>query len=78
MAGFFEIFMKSPLMIINAIVSIFAVAVILERTFLLMFKYSADGRTFMQNVERHILANDITQAINYSNTSSTPLAKVVK
>jgi len=69
---------KSPLMIINAVVSIFAVAVILERMFLLMFKYSADGRTFMQNIERHILANDITQAINYSNTSSTPLATVVK
>lgn len=78
MAGFFEIFMKSPLMMLNAVVSVFAVAVILERLYLLMFRYSTDGRTFMQNVERHVLANDITQAINYSNTSSAPLATVVK
>lgn len=78
MSGFFEIFMKSPMMILNAIVSVFAVAVILERIFLLIFRYTADGRTFMQNIERYILGNDITQAINYSNTSSTPLATVIK
>ncbi|MCB0307892.1 MAG: MotA/TolQ/ExbB proton channel family protein [Bacteroidetes bacterium] len=78
MAGFFEIFVKSPMMIVNAIVSIFAVGVILERMFLLIFRYTADGRGFMQNIEKFVLANDLTQAINFSNTSSTPLATVVK
>ena len=78
MHGFFEIFLKSPMMMLNAIVSVFAVAIILERLYVLMFRYSTDGRSFMQNVERHVLANDITQAINFSNTSSAPLATVVK
>lgn len=62
----------------NTIVSIMAVAVILERAFLLLFRYSFDGKNFMQTIERYVLANDLTQAINYCNTSSSPLAMVVK
>jgi biopolymer transport protein ExbB len=63
---------------LNIVVSVCAIAVIGERFFLLLFKYSADGKNFMKNVERYVLANDLTQAINYCNTSQTPLATVVK
>jgi biopolymer transport protein ExbB/TolQ len=79
MQGFSE-FLKeaSPFFYINILVSIMSVAVILERFFMLLTRYTADGKNFMQNVERYILANDLTQAINYCNTSQTPLAMVVK
>ena len=78
MNSLFDVYKDSPFMWFNTMVSIIAIAVILERAFVLVFKYNADGKGFMQNVERHILANDLTQAINYCNTSSTPLATVVK
>jgi biopolymer transport protein ExbB/TolQ len=78
MTNFMEVFVQSPFMWLNTIISIMALGVILERFFLLIFRYSSDSKTFMQNIERYILANDLTQAINYCNTSSTPLATVVK
>ena len=78
MSSLFEVYKHSPFMWANTIVSIVAVAVILERAYTLLFKHTADGKGFMQNVERYVLANDVTQAINYSNTSNTPLATVVK
>ena len=78
MNSLFDVYKESPFMWFNTMVSIIAIAVILERAFVLLFRYNSDGKGFMQNVERHILANDLTQAINYCNTSSTPLATVVK
>lgn len=60
------------------VVSPIAVAVIGERLFMLLMKFSSDGKSFMQNVEKYILANDLTQAINYCNTSESPLSTVVK
>jgi biopolymer transport protein ExbB len=63
---------------INIAVSVVVVAVILERCFMLFARYLADGKNFMKNVERYVLANDLTQAINYCNTSQTPLATVIK
>lgn len=63
---------------INVGVSVFAIATICERVYTLLFRYSSDGKNFMQNIERYVLANDLTQAINYCNTSNTPLATVVK
>ena len=76
----FATFLKNaqPAFWVNVGVSIVALAFILERFFRLSFRYMADGKTFMKNVERHVLANDVTQAINYCNTSSTPLATVIK
>lgn len=78
MSGFLDVFIDSKFMWVNAGVSICAVAFILERFWALFFRYSSDGKSFMQSIERHVLANDLTQAINYCNTSSTPLATVVK
>ncbi len=63
---------------LNVLVSIAVVAVILERFTRLVFRYQADGKNFMKNIERYVLANDLTQAINYCNTSQAPLASVVK
>ena len=79
MLGFTD-FLKeaNPFFYCNILVSIMAVAVILERFYVLIKRYSSDGKNFMQNVERYVLANDVTQAINYCNTSQTPLATVVK
>jgi biopolymer transport protein ExbB/TolQ len=79
MQGFTE-FLKgaNPFFYINILVSIMSVAVIFERFYSLLFRFSFDGKNFMQNVERYVLANDLTQAINYCNTSSSPLATVVK
>ncbi|MFH1262080.1 MAG: MotA/TolQ/ExbB proton channel family protein [Pseudomonadota bacterium] len=78
MGNFIVVYRDSPFMWFNTIISIMSVGVILERFFLLFFRYSSDSKGFMQTIERHILANDLTQAINYCNTSSTPLAAVVK
>lgn len=78
MANFLEVYAGSPFMWLNTVVSIMAVGVILERFFLLLFRYSSDSKSFMQNIERYVLANDLTQAINYCNTSSTPLSSVIK
>lgn len=78
MGNFTDVYLGSPFLWLNTLVSIMAVGVILERFFLLFFKYSSDSKTFMQNIERYVLANDLTQAINYCNTSGSPLATVVK
>lgn len=67
-----------PAFYVNILVSVFAIATILERLFMLLVRYSFDGKNFMQNIERYVLANDLTQAINYCNTSQAPLATVVK
>ena len=79
----FTLFVKQspfdiPFFWLNVFISMAAVAVILERLFLLLFRYSFDGKNFMKNIERYVLANDLTQAINYCNTSQAPLATVVK
>jgi biopolymer transport protein ExbB len=78
MQGLMQVYLESPFMWVNTIVSIMAVGVILERFYFLLFRFSSDGKGFMQNIERYVLANDLTQAINYCNTSSSPLSTVVK
>ena len=60
------------------IVSPLAIATILERFYSLLFRYQSDAKNFMQKIEQYVLANDLTQAINYCNTTSSPLAKVCK
>jgi biopolymer transport protein ExbB/TolQ len=69
----------SPFFWVNVgLVSTISVAVILERFYVLTKKSLSDSKNFMKNIERYVLANDITQAVNYCNTSSTPLAVVIK
>ncbi|MCB0327209.1 MAG: MotA/TolQ/ExbB proton channel family protein [Bdellovibrionales bacterium] len=78
MDSFWHIFRESPFMWINAVVSVGAVGLILWRFLRLKFFYDVDAKRFLQNIEKHVLANDLTQAINHCNTSNAPLAKVVK
>ncbi len=77
----FSVFLKeaTPFFWVNLVViSPMAIAVIFERFYALLMKHSFDGKNFMKNIESYVLANDLTQAINYCNTSKTPLATVVK
>lgn len=77
MHGFFDVYRTSPFMWVNTIVSIIAISVILYRFFVLL-RYQVDGSKFMQNIEKHVLSNDLNQAINHSSTSSAPLSTVIK
>ena len=63
---------------LNTVVSVFAIAIVLERLYMLFTKYSANGVAFMQTIERHVLANDLNSARNFASTSKTPLATVIK
>ncbi|HMQ10728.1 MAG TPA: MotA/TolQ/ExbB proton channel family protein [Oligoflexia bacterium] len=78
MSSFFDVYWHSRFMQLNTIVSIIALGVILERVYMLWAKYSVNGVSFMQTIERHILANDLNSARNFANTSKSPLATVVK
>lgn len=77
MHGFFDVYKTSPFMWVNTIISIIAISVILYRFFVLL-RYQVDGSKFMQNIEKHVLSNDLNQAINHSSTSSAPLSTVIK
>jgi biopolymer transport protein ExbB len=77
MHGFFEVYSSSPFMMLNTIVSIFAIAIIVYRAITLM-RYQVNGGKFMQNIEKYVLSNDLNQAINHCSTSSAPLSTVVK
>lgn len=63
---------------VNMCVSAIAVTVMLERLYFLLFRYSFDSKNFMKTIEQHVLANDLTKAINHANTSQAPLAIVTK
>lgn len=63
---------------VNTVVSIVALLVVLERSYVLNVKYRSNSVAFMKNIEKHILANELSEAINQANTSDTPLATVVK
>lgn len=77
MHGFFEVYSSSPFMMLNTLVSIFAIAIIVYRSITLL-RYQVNGQKFMQNVEKYVLSNDLNQAINHCSTSSAPLSTVVK
>lgn len=77
MHGFFEVFFTSPFMMVNAGVSVFAIANIVYR-FMTLMRYQVNGQSFMQNVEKYVLSNDLNQAINHCSTSNSPLSTVVK
>jgi len=77
MHGFFEVYGSSPFMLLNTVVSIFAIAIIVYRAITLI-RYQVNGQKFMQNVEKYVLSNDLNQAINHCSTSNAPLSTVVK
>ncbi len=56
-----------------------AVAIILERTMRIMFQYNIDGTSFMFEVQKYVLANDIDGAIRLCNGGGrAALPRVVK
>lgn len=64
---------------INIIVMIATILVIIERTFRLYVKYNINGRGFLEQVEKLILANNLERAIKQCNQAPDAiLPKVIK
>jgi biopolymer transport protein ExbB/TolQ len=56
-----------------------SVAFVLERFVRLFFQYNVDGRSFMYEIQKHILANDLDGAIRVCNgADKAALPKVIK
>lgn len=65
-------------MYVIAIVWAFAVAVAVERFRKLSYVYDVDGPSFMNELQRYILSNDIQGAIRVCSGSTAALPKVLK
>ena len=60
-------------------VSIFIIGIIIERFIFLFFKYNIDARSFMAQIQKLVMANNIDRAIKICNMApSAALPKVVK
>ena len=61
------------------VVSIFALAIIIERFIFLFFKYNINGNAFMAQIQKLVMANNIDRAIKLCNAApSAALARVIK
>jgi biopolymer transport protein ExbB len=68
-----------PAMLAIAVTLAFSVALTFERFSRLFFQYSIDGKSFMFEIEKYILANDLDGAIRLCNgTGNAALPKVLK
>lgn len=68
-----------PAMYLIAIALGFSVAIIVERTVRLFFQYNIDGASFMFEIQKYILANDLDGAIRVCNGASrAALPRVIK
>ena len=76
MAGFIQ--SGGPFMWIIFIVWGFGLAIALERFMKLSFKLDVDGPSFMNELQRYILSNDIQGAIRVCSGSIAALPKVLK
>ena len=64
-----------PISIVFAV----SIAIAAERVVRLMFQYGVDGASFMFEVQKHVLANDVDGAIRLCNSSRTAvLPRVIK
>jgi biopolymer transport protein ExbB/TolQ len=61
---------------IQILVSILALAVMIERAYMLYLKYSVDAKKFFAEIQKRVLADKVEEAIRMCD--STPLAIVVK
>ena len=67
------------MMIPIAICGAISIAIILERLVRIMFQYNIDGTSFMFEVQKYVLANDIDGAIRLCNGGGrAALPRVVK
>jgi biopolymer transport protein ExbB/TolQ len=62
-----------------ALVSVFGVAIIIERFIFLFFKYNINANQFMAQIQKLVMANNIDRAIKLCNAApSAALPKVIK
>jgi biopolymer transport protein ExbB/TolQ len=68
-----------PAMLLIAITLAISVSFVLERSMRLFFHYSVDGASFMFEIQKYILANDLDGAIRLCNgAGKAALPKVIK
>lgn len=62
-----------------AVVSVFGIAIIIERFIFLFFKYNINANQFMAQIQKLVMANNIDRAIKLCNAApSAALPKVIK
>lgn len=67
--------MMYPIALAGAI----SIAIIIERVMRLMFQYGVDGKSFMFEIQKHVLANDVDGAIRICNgAGNSLLPRVIK
>src|SRR5260370_14568862 len=75
--GFFQT--GGPFMYVNVFWLACAVAVIVERTITLMFRYNLNAPPFMEQVTKLVLTNNLERAVKLCGAApSAPLAKVIR
>jgi len=68
-----------PFMYPIALVSVFGIAIIVERFIFLFFKYNINANQFMAQIQKLVMANNIDRAIKLCNAApSAALPKVIK
>jgi len=79
LTGFIAAFQNGPWMAIIGITLALSLAFTLERVMRLFFQYNVDGASFMFEVQKYILANDLDGAIRLCNgAGKAALPKVIK
>jgi len=67
------------LIIVNSIVWIFAIAIVADRIFSLLFRYNINATAFMAQIQKLVMANNIDRAIKFCNAApAAALPKIVK
>ena len=68
-----------PFMYIILVVSVIAMATIIERGYMVLFRFNLNGAAFMAQIQKLIMANNIDRAIKLCNAeSNAALTKVLK
>jgi len=68
-----------PFMYVILVVSVIAMATVIERGYMILFRYNLNGAAFMAQVQKLIMANNIDRAIKLCNAeSNAALTKVLK
>jgi biopolymer transport protein ExbB/TolQ len=68
-----------PFMYIILVVSVIAMATIIERGYMVLFRYNLNGTAFMAQIQKLIMANNIDRAIKLCNAeSNAALTTVLK
>ncbi len=68
-----------PFMYIILVISVIAMATVIERGYMILFRYNLNGAAFMAQVQKLIMANNIDRAIKLCNAeSNAALTKVLK